>query len=109
MAHHDLKAEPESFKLLALRESTVQIRKNDRRFAVGDTCSFYEWEPTRGTYTGHAVRGVPVVRVLETHEGLTPGWCLIVLDLPKTSINQWVPGLAGGYELPIGVNEARGL
>lgn len=100
MAHHNLKAHPDSFELLALRVSGVQLRKNDRDFRVGDTCTFYEWDPVRERYTGQTVPNVPVTTMLDKHDGLTPGWCLIVLDLPDTSIRRFNPALAGALELP---------
>lgn len=95
--HHDLKAEPESYKLLALRISSVQLRKNDRDFAVGDTCAFQEY--TGGYYTGHSVAPVKIVELLEKHEGLTAEWCLIVLDLPATNITRFSGTLAGKSNL----------
>ncbi len=42
-------------------KTDVQLRKNDRDFKQGDTCSFYEWNPERGFYTGHAIINVPIV------------------------------------------------
>ncbi len=81
--HHNLKAEPESFNLMALRTSDVQIRKNDRGFKPGDTCTFYEWSPVQGFYTGHVTKVFPVVTVLDHHEGLVPGWCLVVLKISR--------------------------
>ena len=88
---HFLKAEPESFDLLALRISEVQLRKNDRNFKVGDTCVFYLWNPGLKIFTGRATVELPIVTVLENHEGLTPGWCLIVLKVPSSCITRWVP------------------
>lgn len=102
MAHHDLKAEPESFNLLALRTSQVQLRKNDRDFKIGDTCRFYEWNPVLKNFTGHTIRTVPIITILENHAGLTPGWCLIVLGLPTSSIGQFVVELAGKTKIPPG-------
>lgn len=100
MDHH-LKAHPDSFELLALRKSEVQLRKNDRDFRIGDTCHFYEWIPERGVHSGRRVVPVPVVEVLTEHEGLTPGWCLIVLGVPTTHITTFDGDVAGISVLPV--------
>lgn len=87
--HHDLKAHPDSFELIALRQSQVQLRRNDRDFKVGDTCTFYEWQPTHQRYTGRRTVLMPIAIILEKHEGLTDGWCLIVLDVPTENITRF--------------------
>lgn len=93
--HHDLKAHPDSFELMAMRKSNVQLRKNDRNFQTGDTCTFYEWSPEGGFYTGRATVPFKVEVTLDTHEGLTKGWCLLALNIPNANITRWVTDLAG--------------
>ncbi len=94
MDHH-LKAIPESFRLIALRKPHSQLRKNDRGFSAGDTCTFYEWLPERGFYSGRASVPMKIGEVLEDHEGLKQGWCLLVLEIPDSNITRFVTGLAG--------------
>jgi hypothetical protein len=98
--HHDLKAHPDSFELISQRKSSAQIRRNDRGYKVGDTCSFYEWIPKFGIYGGSVIQNVKIVTILDSHEGLTLGWSLIVLDIPKTNITRFCVELAGKTELP---------
>ncbi len=93
--HHELKAQPDSFELLSRRQSQVQLRKNDRDFNAGDTCSFYEWIPQHGIVSGHTIQNVPIITLLKEHEGLTPGWCLIVLEIPTSNITHFESALAG--------------
>src|ERR1039458_9275196 len=98
MKHHDLKAQLDSFELLAQGISPVQLRKNDREFEVGDTCTFYEYDASTvkqdtglpGIFTGSGTVKMPIVELLEKHEGLTPGWCLIVLDLPPCNMTRFI-------------------
>lgn len=98
--HHDLKAHPDSFELLALRKSEVQLWKNDRNYKVGDTCRFYEWCPKYVIFTGRTTVDLKINTVLESHEGLTPGWCLIAMDVPTSNICRQIAGLTGKKGLP---------
>lgn len=91
--HHNLKANPESFILLRERLSEVQLRKNDRNYAVGDTCTFYEL--FNGKFTGHTTVPLKIVIVLKKDEGLTEGWCLIVLAVPRENITKFIAEVAG--------------
>lgn len=93
--HHNLKAQLDSFALLRQRKSNAQLRKNDRNFQTGDTCSFYEWNSENGFYTGAVTVPFKVEITLDTHEGLTPGWCLVVLDIPNQNITKFDPEVAG--------------
>ncbi len=99
MQHHNLKAHPDSFELMKMRISGVQLRKNDRNFKVGDRCTFREWDPERNVYTGHTISMVPIQTMLFEHEGLTPGWCLIVLYIPPTDISRFDAAVAGKAEI----------
>lgn len=105
MAHHDLKAHQDSFALLSLRKSEVQLRKNDRGYAVGDTCIFYEYDPERKIFLGRHTVEIPIVTVLEKHEGLTLGWCLIVLAVPTSNITRFNAAACGSPVLVKGFAE----
>lgn len=96
--HHNLKACVDSFNRMTLRISAVQLRKNDRGFAVGDTCTFYEWLP-QGCAGGRVITAVKIVEVFHG-EGLLPGWCLLVLQLPATNIAGFMPLVVGLRALP---------
>ncbi len=99
--HHELKAHPDSFELLALRQSAVQLRKNDRAYKAGDTCTFFEWIPEWKRWTGRTIPDLSIATVLENHEGLSAGWCLLVLTLPTSNITRFSSRLARCQELPV--------
>jgi hypothetical protein len=50
-------------------EKTFELRKNDRRFKVGDVLRLREWEPTKNEYSGRECTRV-ITYVLE---GVGPG------------------------------------
>lgn len=61
---HYLKCWPKFFGLVASGRKPFEVRKNDRRFEVGDRVVMYEWDPrvaeqlgeAKG-YSGREVRG----------------------------------------------------
>jgi hypothetical protein len=66
---HELKSWPEFFKPIMSGEKTFELRKNDRRFKVGDVLRLREWEPTTAKYSGRECIRV-VTYILE---GVGPG------------------------------------
>ena len=56
MQTHDLKSWPEYFQPLFDGIKTFEIRKNDRRFGVGDVLRIREWDDMKGVYTGREVK-----------------------------------------------------
>ena len=72
MTTHKLKTWPEYFRAVIARphkRKTVEIRKDDRDYAVWDLLLLQEYEPTTEAYTGraatvqvtHCLRGLPWV------------------------------------------------
>jgi hypothetical protein len=63
---HELKTWPEYFQEVKAGKKTFEVRKNDRKFQVGDTLVLKEWKPKvyssvspnelEGAYTGDEVR-----------------------------------------------------
>src|SRR5215831_19455315 len=45
MTEHELKIWPPFYQHIVSGSKTFDVRKNDRRFKVGDTIVFKEWEP----------------------------------------------------------------
>ncbi|WP_068786643.1 DUF3850 domain-containing protein [Paenibacillus phocaensis] len=70
---HELKTWPEYFRAVVSptvrKRKTVEIRKDDRGFEVGDTLRLLEFDPEKSEYTGweavvtvsHCLRGQPWV------------------------------------------------
>lgn len=73
---HELKVHPQFWPALKRAEKPFEIRKNDRKFHVGDLCVFKEWNPEFG-YTESGTIAYPITYVL-AHEdfplGLQPGY-----------------------------------
>ena len=55
MKHHQLKTLPQYFWATACHKKRFEVRKNDRKFNVGDYLELNEWNETRG-YTGWFIR-----------------------------------------------------
>ena len=103
MKVHHLKIWPKYYRVFACGESTAQLRKNDRDFHEGDTVVLHEFDPALGIFTGHEIVPLPVYKMLEQHEGLTPGWCLLTLTIPASNITKFNKELAGKTALPLEV------
>jgi len=80
MATHSLKTEPRYFDAVLRGDKTFELRKNDRRFAVGDLLVLEEY--ARGLYTGRTTTCL-VTYVLHTVEqfGLTSGYAVLSIRL----------------------------
>ncbi len=71
---HELKCWPVWFTALAHGEKTLELRRDDRPYAAGDTLSLREWDPETETYTRRGLTAT-VTHVLRDPEGrwLQPG------------------------------------
>lgn len=65
MTAHHLKTWPEFYEAVICGRKTVEVRKDDRSFALGDTLVLHEWDPAIEAETGrwtlrlvtHVLRG----------------------------------------------------
>lgn len=57
---HELKTWPEYFQDITQGAKTFEVRKNDRKYEVGDTLLLREYDPEAKEYTGYEM----VVRVI---------------------------------------------
>lgn len=74
MAEHELKTWPEHFQAISRGDKTLELRRNDRDFQVGDVLWLREWEPLTESYSGKDLR-VRVTHVLLGGAfGLEPGY-----------------------------------
>lgn len=52
---HDLKTWPEYFQDVLMGKKRFEVRKNDRKYKVGDHLNLKEWDPESKEYTGTRV------------------------------------------------------
>lgn len=86
-SNHDLKSWPEFFAPILSGEKSFELRKNDRKFAVGDRIRLQEYEPDTKTYTGrecwrdvvYILDGLGHQGVIAPYEGLLRGYCILGL------------------------------
>lgn len=89
MKVHELKTWPRWFKRLWSGEKRFEVRKNDRRFHVGDTLFLREYikHPITSHYTGRRMRFV-VRHVWKDLPGITDGYVILDLACP-IQIDKW--------------------
>lgn len=75
---HRLKTLPEYFEAVAAGRKTFEVRRDDRRFAEGDTLLLEEWDGSK--YTGRTVR-VSVSYVLRHSVYCRGGYCIMGIRL----------------------------
>lgn len=71
---HDLKIWPQYFESVQRGDKTLELRKNDRDYQVGDMLHLREWDPTTETHTGRECSRL-VTDIVYEGEWLTPGYC----------------------------------
>lgn len=80
---HELKIMPKYFDLVAKREKTFEIRRNDRDYQVGDTLVLKEWY--RGKYTGRELtRYVNYIYYGDGTYGLSEDYVILNLKISGT-------------------------
>lgn len=92
---HELKTWPELYQAVARNAKTVEVRKNDRNFAVGDVLDLREFDPNTGTYTGarcersvsHIVNGGQL--------GIEVGYVAMSITDDFDGETGWTPGNQG--------------
>lgn len=100
---HELKAWPETFEAILHGQTTADIRRDDRtpRFEVGNKVWYRQFDPKRGTYTGHEAFYV-IANVLRPGKGspftkaLKSGYCVLILaPVAAGTIHRFNPEVAG--------------
>jgi len=84
MSEHDLKSWPEFFEPVFSGMKRFELRKNDRKYAIGDRLRLREWEPNTQTYSGRECwRDVQYIveglgpGCIEPLKGLMHGYCIL--------------------------------
>ena len=76
---HDLKTLPAYYRQVRDGRKRFELRKNDRKFMVGDLLLLREWEPTEEQYSGCVT--VAVITCVVTGEWLAPGYVALGINL----------------------------
>ena len=96
---HELKIMPEYFEAVALGNKTFEVRKDDRKYNVGDTLVLQE-------YSGHSLTGreitAMVTYILRDRNYCKDGFCILGIKIAQQqTVKQLVVELnARGKEIP---------
>ena len=77
---HRLKSWPQFFEATRKGPKRFEVRKNDRNYNVGDTLTFFEWDPEKQDFTGEMETGFRVVYLLKNCPGIEPGYCVMGIE-----------------------------
>jgi len=111
MKVHALKIWPDYFDAVASNIKTFEVRKDDRKFAVGDTLLLREWNPKSESYTGrelvrsvsYVMHGMGNVGVIGPARGISLGFVVLALTDSREiarnvecAVDRTEPGVLGG-------------
>ncbi len=85
MAHHELKCHPHFFAAIVEGKKTFEIRRDDRKYRVGDTMTLREYDPSFG-YTRNETGPFEIAYLMtaEDFPAILPGFVIMGLGgLPK--------------------------
>ncbi len=84
MANHDLKVYPRFWRALSTGLKPFEVRRDDRNFRVGDTCTLREFDPSTGfTGGGPYVREITyILRHEDFPNGVPIGYCVLGFGQP---------------------------
>jgi hypothetical protein len=76
---HQLKIYPQFWRELVAGNKPFEVRRDDRRFKVGDTVSLREYDPTSGlTGAGPYIREITfIMRHEDMPAGVPIGYCVL--------------------------------
>lgn len=84
---HTLKSWPQFFDPIIAGVRTHELRRNDRRFVVGDLLDLREFDPDALTYSGRSVQATitSITSTVEpcavSDEALNPDFCILSVRL----------------------------
>jgi hypothetical protein len=85
--NHELKCWPEHFEPLSRGVKTVELRRNDRNYQVGDVLILREWEPMENAYTGRNVHAT-ITHIVSGGEWLNPGYVAMSVRLDALNLSR---------------------
>lgn len=76
---HELKIYPKYFKDVISGQKTFEVRKNDRKFNVGDILVLKEWDNIR--YSGRVCNVIITYMIDDKFAGIMPGYAVLGIKL----------------------------
>lgn len=76
---HELKIYPKYFEDVLSGKKKFEIRKNDRKFCVGDVLFLKEWDNIE--YSGREVKAKVISLIDDTFIGIQPGYVVMGIEL----------------------------
>ena len=81
MMKHELKTWPVPFAAVKGGQKTCEVRKNDRRYHVGDVLILSEWDPETEKYSGRQLEVEVTYIVKGGSFGLPPDLCVLSISV----------------------------
>lgn len=76
---HELKIYPKYFEDVISGKKKFEIRKNDRKYRVGDILKLKEWDNIK--YSGREVRAEVIYLIDDKFAGIQPGYVVMGVEL----------------------------
>ncbi len=76
---HELKIYPKYFEDVISNKKKFEIRKNDRKFRVGDILTLKEWDNIK--YSGREARAEVIYLIDDKFVGIQPGYVVMGISL----------------------------
>lgn len=76
---HELKIYPKYFEDVISGKKKFEIRKNDRKFRVGDILILKEWDNIK--YSGREARAEVIYLIDDKFAGIQPGYVVMGIEL----------------------------
>lgn len=76
---HELKIYPTYFEAVISGKKTFEVRKNDRKYRVGDILILKEWDNIK--YSGREVRAEVIYLIDDKFAGIQPGYVVMGIRL----------------------------
>lgn len=76
---HELKIYPTYFEAVISGKKTFEVRKNDRKYRVGDILILKEWDNIK--YSGREARAEVIYLIDDKFVGIQPGYVVMGISL----------------------------
>lgn len=83
---YELKIYPKYFEDVILGKKTFEIRKNDRKYCVGDVLLLKEWDNIK--YSGQEAKAEVIYLLDDRFIGIQPGYVVMGIELVTEDIEE---------------------